>query len=343
MVQRRTNLSYKFRWSYVAVALLIGGFTSSALAQSEAVVSSAREIAKEGLSAYDAGRYEEANEKLSRALEVVGVPTLALFTARANVKLGRFVRASELYLLATRLDPKGASENVQIQAQRDAEKERSELLPRIPRLTITITGISRKEVEVKLDGQIVPKALLGTAQLVDPGKHEVIAKRGTEEARGEMVLAEREHKTTKLEFQPAESETPTLSPRESPILLNEGPLESRENSSGASGSTQRVMGWISLGLGGASLLLGTGAGVWLLAERSRMQDGGCINNQCYTDQKSDVDSFNTLRTVSTIGLVAGTALTATGITLLLSVPTEEKSTSTALVFGPGFASVRKAF
>ena len=61
---------------------------STAFAGSEASVSTAREIAKEGLNAYDAGRYAEANEKLSRALEVVGVPTLALYTARANVKLG---------------------------------------------------------------------------------------------------------------------------------------------------------------------------------------------------------------------------------------------------------------
>jgi hypothetical protein len=321
----------------------LSGFTSSALAQSEAVVSSAREIAKEGLSAYDAGRYEEANEKLSRALEVVGVPTLALFTARTNVKLGRFVRASELYLLATRLDPKGTSESVQVQAQRDAEKERAELLPRIPRLTITITGTRREEVEVKLDGQVVPKALLGTAQLVDPGKHEIVAKRGTDEARGEIVLVEREHKTTKLAFQPEEPASPSFASRDAPTSRNEGLSENRENPNHANGSTQRVVGWVSLGLGGASLLLGTGAGVWLLAERSRMQDEGCINNQCYTDQKSDVDSFNKLRTVSTIGLIAGTALTATGVTLLLSVPKEEKSTSTALVFGPGFASVRKVF
>jgi hypothetical protein len=316
---------------------------SNAYAQTDAAVSTAREIAKEGLNAYDAGHYDEANEKLSRALELVGVPTLALFTARANVKLGHLVRASELYLLATRLDPKGASESVQVQAQLDAEKERAELLPRIPRLTVALEGVVRDEVEVMLDGQAVPKALFGAAQLVDPGQHQVVAKRRNEEARGEVVLAEREHKTTKLAFSSTQTEGQATT-KEAMVVTTTGDSTAGvipEKATSSKGSTQRILGWVGVGLGSAGLLVGASTGVWLLSERSRMDDEGCSNNQCYTDQKSDVSSFNTLRTVSTVGLIAGTAFTAAGLTLLLSVPKEE--TTTALVIGPGFASVRGRF
>jgi uncharacterized protein HemY len=55
-------------------------------------------VARDGLEAYDAGRYDEAIDKLSRAYEVAKLPTLAVHTARALAKAGRLVEASEVTL-----------------------------------------------------------------------------------------------------------------------------------------------------------------------------------------------------------------------------------------------------
>jgi hypothetical protein len=330
-----------------AAAIAVWLCSTQAVAQSDANVSTAREIAKEGLNAYDAGRYEEANDKLSRALEVVGVPTLALFTARANVKIGRLVRASELYLLATRLNPKGASEIVQLQAQRDAERERAELLPRIPRLTVVLEGAKSADVDLTVDGQPVAKSLLGTAQLVDPGDHLVVARRGSEEVRGELQIAEREVKTTTLTFGSPRNDGQVDRQTGKVVTTMNNPdaaFSMQQGRGGASrGSAQSTAGWVGVGLGGAGLLLGAGVGTWLLVERSRLRDEGCSGESCYTEQSSDVDKFNTLRTISLVGFVAGTALTATGVTLLLTAPRGESTASTAVVLGPGFASVEGSF
>ena len=79
------------RLRLLAFGLLL---SSVAAGQSDTTVTAAREIARQGLKAYDAGRYEEAADKLSRAYAVVKLPTLALHTARALVKVGRLVEAT---------------------------------------------------------------------------------------------------------------------------------------------------------------------------------------------------------------------------------------------------------
>lgn len=166
----------------------------------------ARDVATEGFSAFEAGRYEEANEKLSRALDLVGVPTMALYAARTNVKLKHWVKASELYLLASRLSPKSAADITQLQAQHEAEKERAALLLRVPRLTIELKGEDLDSVQVSLDSEPVPSALLGANQLVDPGHHVVRATRDGQAVTGELDVDERQHKTTTLFFARRESQ-----------------------------------------------------------------------------------------------------------------------------------------
>jgi hypothetical protein len=318
---------------------------STAVASNEAAVSTAREIAKEGLNAYDAGHYVEANEKLSRALEVVGVPTLALYTARANVKLGKFVRASELYLLATRLDPKGPSETVQMQAQHDATKERAELLPRIPRLTVTLEGDDLGDVEVTVDGQVVPKALLGTSQLTDPGHPKVAAKRGDEQVSAEVELAEGEHKQTTMRFLPREKSIdqvgmPTVETKTQGPSKSESAGTAPMSSSGQTHQTQRVLGWVGIGLGGVGLAFGAATGGLALSKRSSLRDGGgCSGNSCFASQQQEVDSYNLMRTLSTVGFIAGGVFAATGATLLLTTPKAEHGAATALVLAPNSASL----
>lgn len=333
-----------------AVTLLIA--STHCLAQSDADISSAREIAKEGLIAFDAGRYEEANDKLSRALEVVGVPTLALYTARANVKLGHWVRASELYLFATRLDTSGTTQSIQLDAKRDAEFERSELLAKIPRLTVALEGQSLEGVVVRLDGHPVPAALLGTSQLVDPGQHVVEATRGEEVVKSNVTIAERDHKTTTLTFKSISSGglatgTATAVTQSGDVSATEKPKNARPTEppapERASASTQRTVGWMTLGVGAAGLALGAGTGIWLLSERSRMNDAGCSGSSCYADQKSDTERYNTLRPLSTVGFIAGGVLTAVGVTLILSTPRREARTALAMQMNPGFMSVKGSF
>src|SRR5690606_14260666 len=80
----------------------------------------ARKLGTSGVEAYQAGDYQGASEKLERAYATLKVPTLGLWSARALIKLNRWVEAAERLLAVTRLD---ASGDVQVQQAARAEAE----------------------------------------------------------------------------------------------------------------------------------------------------------------------------------------------------------------------------
>lgn len=327
----------------LVTALLV----SSAAFSQTAAVSTAREIAKQGLDAYDAGQYDEAAQKLTQAYAVVKVPTLALYTARALVKVNKLVEASEIYLQATRLAAAGSDQATQEQAQKDAAKERVQLLSRIPTLVIQIEGATPEDVSVTIDGTDVPQALWSSGQMVNPGAHAVVAKRGEQTVEQEANLAEGERKSVVLGFQVEEG----LQNRSGEALsepkpdVAEPPPRDSGPTSASSGSLHRTLGWVGLGVGGAGLVLGSVAGISAMSKRSQLQDDGCDGNSCYADQSSDVDSYNSTRTLSTVGFVVAAVGLGTGVTLLLTAPKHEEATTAqvAAYVGLGWAGLKGTF
>ena len=323
--------------------------STAAAAQDDATVAAAREIANQGLEAYDAGRYEEAADKLSRAYEVVKLPTVALLTARALAKAGKLVRASEVYLQATRLEAAGGFRADQEKAQADAARERAELMPRIPSLIVEVEGAEPKDVVATVDGKQVPMALLGAGYVVDPGTRRVEAKVGLVAVTEEVVLKEGERKSVTLRFasQPAAAPLPTAEsapPPNSAPSPSAPPPTPPEADAGAQGSMQATLGWVGLGVGGAGLIFGTVTGVMLASKKSKLDDGGCVKNQCYVDQSDDIDSYNSLRTLSTVGFIVGGVAAAAGATLLLTAPdTEASGPEVQAWLGVGSAGVAGRF
>jgi uncharacterized protein HemY len=57
-----------------------------------------RKLGDAGVSAYRAGDYESASEKLEKAYELMPVPSLGLWSARALVQRGSWTQAAERYL-----------------------------------------------------------------------------------------------------------------------------------------------------------------------------------------------------------------------------------------------------
>jgi len=56
-----------------------------------------------------------------------------------------------------------------------------------------------------------------------------------------------------------------------------------------------------------------------------------------------VDSYNAMRTASTISFIAGSALLATGVVFLLTAPRAATVPSAALVIQPDSATIRGTF
>jgi hypothetical protein len=132
----------------------------------------ARQLGEEGMQAYDKGDFATAADKLTRAHDLVHVPTLAYYAGRCLEKLGRLAEAEERYLDALR-DPLDASASATVKgAQLDADKARKALIPRIPSVVLNLQP-PMPDAQVMLDGKQVPPAMLGVKRFVDPGQHTV--------------------------------------------------------------------------------------------------------------------------------------------------------------------------
>ena len=96
-------------------------------------------------------------------------PTSALGQARALVKLGRLVEASERYLALMNKPWADDASEAFTQAVADARSEREVVQERLPALLIT----RAEGGGVSLDGNPLDPAALGVKRWVDPGKHHI--------------------------------------------------------------------------------------------------------------------------------------------------------------------------
>ena len=333
-------------------SLSIVGLASAQSAVSDADRSTARSLAEKGAADFKSADYKSAVDKFERAYAIAKVPKLALWYARALVKIGRLVEASERYAEATRLEASGPKAAEQRAAQADAESERQLLLPRIPTLLITVEGAAGASTEVTIDGVPVPPALLSEARPVNPGKHQVKARRGQQVESQEVSLAETEKKTLTLHFA-SESKELGAKPVTAANVSGISPIVNPSADTGngnvqvpdqpKTSSIQKTTGWVALGVGGAGLAFGTVTGIMVLSKKSSLDNSGqCHDNSCPTTQHTQISSYNSLRPLSTIGLVVGAVATTAGVTLLLTAPKRKEATVSAWV-GPASAGVAGSF
>jgi hypothetical protein len=345
-----------FRRIFTMTALM-GSMSIALLASAQSAVSdadrsTARSLAENGAADFKSGDYMSAVRKFERAYAIAKVPKLALWYARALVKVGRLVEASERYAEATRLDANGPKAAEQRAAQADAESERQQLLPLIPTLSIAVEGAAGASIEVTIDGAPVPSALLSEARPVNPGKHQVKGKRGQQVESQEVSLAEADQKTVTFHFAAA-SKAPGVGPVTAATVSGMSPIANPTAGTGngnvpvpdqpKTSSVQKTSGWMVLSVGGAGLAFGAVTGILVLSKKSSLdRSGQCLDNSCPTTQHAQVSSYNSLRTLSTIGLVVGAVGTTAGVTLLLTAPKRKEATVSAWV-GPASAGLEGSF
>ena len=320
----------------VCFLLLLAG-TAGAQTVDPATRGAARTLGNDGVKAYQANDYATASEKFEKAYSLLRAPSLGLWSARALVRLGRLVEASERYLEVTRLTVSGGDEAVQKQAQADARTELDALGPRIPSIVIVIEGATPSEVTVNLQGVDVASELVGERRPANPGRVVVIGRRGEEEVRAEADLGEGEQKTLRLAFAPIRAGAGTAA-------VTQVTAPPAGEYKGKPGSTQRLLGWISIGVGGAGLAVGGVFGSMAMGTQSDLDDSGaCVDQKCAPSQKDEVDTLGTQRTVSTVGFIAGGVLAATGIVLVVTAPKGDTRPQASLRFTPSGVSFERAF
>jgi len=315
--------------------------------QRDAARAAARTAGYEGVRAYESGDLAVAVDKLGRAFDVAKIPTLGLWYARALAKNGNLVEASERYGEVMRLEVTEGKIKEQRQAQADAGSELEALKPRIPSLTLTVPGAS-DDCEVTLDGSAVPMKLLALAAPINPGTHRVQAKQGGETVEATFAIAEGERKAIALKFKSAKKMAPTgTSPA---ATTNSG---ARSGAAGSDSrapsntkpkpSAQKTIGWVSLGIGGVATVAGAVTGILVLTKRGQLDNShDCLGTVCTSAEHDRLGSYNQMRTISTIGFVAGAVGIGVGTTLLLSAP-KPKEPGVAAWLGIGSVGVTGSF
>ena len=325
---------------------------TTALAEPDsATKAKARDMGLKGLSLYDNGDYAGALAQFDQAYAMYTAPTLAVYAARALAKLGRLTEASARYLQVTRMTlPKDASEQFR-QAQSDAETERAALIQRIPRLRVEVAG-GAEATSVTVDGAAVAAADLTAGVTLNPGAHDVRGQRAQEVVTMNVALQEGETKTVTLEFKPAaapEVAPPPAAPT-APVTTAPPMAPLRDTSPQAGpdpGSGKRTLGWVLLGVGGVGLGVGAVTGLMATGKKSDLEKVCHPNiDHCPESSRTDVDQYNTLRTVSTVGFIAGGVGLAGGALLLLTAPSAsggERSARVTPWVGVGSVGMRGRF
>lgn len=331
--------------SLVGAVLLVGALGAKpAQGQTvdEGTRAAARDLGYAGVESYQQGEYATAEQKLDKAYRVLKAPSLGLWSARARVKLGRLVEAAERYREVMRPSSTSGDQEVQKRAQVEAENELAALTPRLAGVTVVLDGAEAADVTVKIDGALIATELVGENRPVNPGKRRVEAQRGADHAVAEVTIGEGETKRVVLKFTPQAAGAPSSGASEPPAEL--APPAPQASADDKSSRAPRTLAWVALGVGGAGLAAGAITGVLALGKRSDMKDSaGCDidRNECLASERSTVDSYQTLRMVSGVSLIAGGVLAATGVTLLLTTSASPKRVS--LDVGPASLSLRGKF
>jgi hypothetical protein len=361
-----------------AVCALMLAVLSSGVAGAtdDSAKGAARELADEAKRDFDAGNFEQAGLKFQRAYQIAQVPTLAVWAARALVKRGQLVAASELYRQATFLAPNDLwVGNAQQQAQADAGRELGELQPRIPKLRIRVDGAAANDVTLTIDEVGLSTALLGIDLPTDPGRRHLVARRGAELVEQTVELFEGDRKEAVLMFGPVlpapaanmqpfpapalgpwQATTPTV-PAAAPMgavapvvpavrhdewPTTPAPAMTETQAATSTGGARRTWGWIAVGVGAAGLFTGAATGLAIMSKSGLRND--CPNGTCDPTKVSgsSVNTYNLMRDLSVAGFIVGGIGTAVGATLLLW-PSRDSEPRVALWLGPSSAGVKGAF
>jgi hypothetical protein len=320
--------------SLLTALVLASSIASASRVHAQPLDASSRKAAVElggsGLDAYDAGRYQEAREMLDKAFVVARIPTLGLWSGRALEKLGLWQEAAARFDETARLELVKDAPASHQEAQDDARKELADLQARMPALTIEIEGAPAEQVRLTFDGKplaTTPEALKFSA---NPGQHTLEAQFGTATQLRELSLEPKAHENIVITFDAPPGEA---APAPAPAPVDERP--------GDTGWPLRTWGWVSVGVGAAGIAVGTIGLAGALSNKSELESSAeCQGRRCSEAASSIIDSYDSWKTISTIGFVAGGLFAATGATLILiDTPAAEAQ---ALV-GPGFVGARGSF
>jgi hypothetical protein len=321
----------------IVIATLVASASSTAHAQGEGSNAAAESLFQEARKLMDARRYAEACAKFAASQKLAPGPGTLLNLANCYEKDGKVASAWARYHEAVGLAQRLGRPDREKTAKEGADR----LEPRLIKLTIVSDAVG---VDVKLDGNLLDRAVIGTALPVDPGKHTIEAMaKGKKSFVTTLDVSERT-KNPSVQIPALEEDTTSQKPdppKPPPDKIIEPPKEEKPG-----WGAQKIVGVVGMGVG----VVGLGVGAFFgLRASSRWSDAKprCPNLECDKqgiDLAADAKSAGNL---STIFFIAGGLVAAGGAVLFFTAPSRERAQDTTqrvrVGIGPGSVVVGGSF
>lgn len=288
----------------------------------------ARSLATEGINAFESGRNPEALDKLERAFQLASIPTIGLWSARALEKAGKLVEANERLMAVGRYDVARSDPEVFNQAKADAEQMQTALAPRIPQLKVELVHATEgTEITVELDHVALKSALIGVPFQVNPGKHSVTARAGSDHVDRDVAIAERDSARVTLDVASLHGTPPATAgtsagnePGASPgAAVAAAPTsdEAPRHPAAKSSTGRHIAGWVVLGLGAGGLITAGVLGAKAIEQHSLYEDR-CPQGKCSSAYQEYYDTYQTNQLMALVSGGVGVVAFGAGLYLVLS-------------------------
>jgi hypothetical protein len=155
--------------------------------------------------------------------------------------------------------------------------------------------------------------------------------RGEDVVDATVQVAERQVQDVKLVFQPVEPTPAATMPESTPETDRPALLPPAVSADTAGGSGQRTLSYVALGLGGVGLAVGATFGIMAIGDKGDLDDKCNADRQCGPELADDVDSYDTNRTISSIGLIGGAVLVGAGAVLYFTAESDDPAQEQARV------------
>lgn len=314
----------------------------------------AEQLFVEGKDATKRGDWAAACPKFEASLRYDPALGTRLNLAACYEKVGKVASAWAMFKESIDLARKAGDNK-----RREFATQQAALLePRLPKLTITLTGGPPAGLVVTRGGTTVDAALYGSAMIVDPGEHEIVASAPDHEPFTTTIVL--------VEGKPAAVEIPPLTPvpptgPTGPDGDGDGDGDTDADGDGdADGDTgpavgrvidrgrgRRTMGLVTAGVGVAAIGVGAYFGLAARSTFAEAEDacGGdliCDDQASLAASQAKVDDARGQALGATVLIGVGAAAVVAGGVLYLTAPGRERVDGTALRVTPVLGRDRAA-
>ena len=301
--------------AFVGVLAVSGPAAAQEANQAENIAA-ARSLGIEGVQLAEAGKCDQAIEKLSRAESLYHAPTILDRLGECQITVGQIVLGTENLDRVVREPLAANAPKAFRDAQARAKKALDAALPRIAYLTVNVEPKEAK-ITVTVGGAPVPDALLGAERPTDPGTRDVVASApGYLTQKTTVTLAEGGHQavTLRLPLDPNAAkpgaEIPATAVVAPPPPPPPPPAPAAPASNGA-----KTLGYVLIGTGAAGIVVGSITGALALQKKGNLD---CPDNHCSGSDADTLHGAKHMALASTISFAIGIPAAAIGTVLLLT-------------------------